>query len=84
MLALSSAPALASTRNLYRFQFSGSATPQGSFFPAGLAVDGAGNVYVADEANGVVDKFDASGNYVSQFDRERDASRFDGSGLAGD
>lgn len=37
--------------------------------PVKVAVDeGTGDVYVADEGNGRVEKFDAEGNYVSQFD----------------
>jgi sugar lactone lactonase YvrE/phosphodiesterase/alkaline phosphatase D-like protein len=34
---------------------------------SGLAVDGAGNVWVADYGNSRVQKFDAAGNYLSQF-----------------
>ena len=34
--------------------------------PYGITVDGAGNVYVADQANDRIQKFDASGNYLGQ------------------
>ena len=44
----------------------GSLTPDGSIAPAGLAVDASGDVYVADDAHTVIDKFGPSGEYVSQ------------------
>jgi hypothetical protein len=44
----------------------GSETPNGSISPTGLAVDASGNVFVADTAHAVVDKFSATGAYVSQ------------------
>lgn len=44
----------------------GSLTPDGSIEPAGLAVDPSGDVYVADYAHQVIDKFGPSGQYVSQ------------------
>lgn len=38
--------------------------------PRGIAVDNVGNIYVADNRNHRVEKFDSSGNYVSEFDKE--------------
>jgi len=35
--------------------------------PSGLAIDSSGNIYVADAGNNRVQKFDSSGNYISQF-----------------
>ena len=35
--------------------------------PTGLAVDGAGNVYVADSFNSRVQKFDGDGDYLGQW-----------------
>ena len=39
----------------------GSATSAGIGYPSGLAVDGSGNIYIADEGNEVIRKVDASG-----------------------
>jgi DNA-binding beta-propeller fold protein YncE len=40
----------------------------GQFFnPWGIAVDGAGNVYVADTANSRIQKFDAAGNFITKW-----------------
>jgi hypothetical protein len=44
----------------------GSKTPDGSMLPRGLAVDQSGNVYVADNEHGVIDKFSPAGEYLSQ------------------
>jgi hypothetical protein len=44
----------------------GSHTPDGSIAPAGLAVDQSGDLYVADHAHAVIDKFGPSGEYLSQ------------------
>jgi hypothetical protein len=44
----------------------GSATPGGSIEPRGLTVDASGDVYVADGAHTVIDKFSPSGEYVGQ------------------
>jgi hypothetical protein len=44
----------------------GSLTPAGSIEPAGIAVDSAGKVYVADDAHAVVDEFSEAGEYVGQ------------------
>jgi hypothetical protein len=62
------AGASAATGHNLLFSFAGGETPAGSFGNAnGVAVDEAtGDVYVADVANNVVDKFTAAGVYVSQ------------------
>ncbi len=44
----------------------GSATPDLTIKPAGVAVDANGDVYVADEAHEAIDKFSAAGAYISQ------------------
>ena len=44
----------------------GSLTPDGSIEPSGLAVDPAGDLYVADRAHNVIDVFGPSGGYVKQ------------------
>jgi hypothetical protein len=44
----------------------GSLTPDGSISPAGLAVDTAGIVYVADDAHETIDKFSEKGEYLGQ------------------
>ena len=50
-------------------EINGSETPQGSsFFPGAVAVAPSGEVYVADTANHVVDRFSATGTYESQFE----------------
>ncbi|MCH7785955.1 MAG: hypothetical protein IIC22_00445 [Chloroflexi bacterium] len=36
--------------------------------PAGIAVNGAGNVYVADRWNGRVQVFDSNGNFLAKWD----------------
>jgi hypothetical protein len=63
-------PAGASALSVYQpaFSFAGGETPAGSFGDAnGVAVDEAtGDVYVADVANNVVDKFTAAGVYLGQ------------------
>jgi hypothetical protein len=41
----------------------GSATPQGSMMPTGVAVDLSGDVYVADAAHDVIDEFGPGGEY---------------------
>lgn len=43
---------------------------EGEFWqPAGLAVDAAGNIWVADSRNHRIQKFDASGNFITAFGR---------------
>ncbi len=44
----------------------GSATPDLTIKPAGVAVDANGDVYVADEGQEAIDKFSAAGAYISQ------------------
>ena len=66
LLLLASAPAQAAGTYEYVSQFSGSGTPAGSFEPSAVAVNGSGDVYVADPANKVVDKFSGSGVYECQ------------------
>src|SRR5665811_2075844 len=44
----------------------GSLTPDGSISPAGMAVDTAGVVYVADDAHETIDKFGEKGEYLGQ------------------
>jgi hypothetical protein len=52
---------------VFQLQFTGSETPQGSFSPGGLAVDPTtGDLYVADFAHGVIDKFTSSGTYTGE------------------
>ena len=50
----------------YLLQWGSQGAGDGQFFyPMGVAVDGAGNVYVADTYNHRVQKFDGAGNFVS-------------------
>src|ERR1022692_4454379 len=44
----------------------GSETPQEELKPTGMAVDSSGNLYVADHANNVIDKFSPAGAYIGQ------------------
>jgi hypothetical protein len=44
----------------------GSKTTSGSMTPRGVAVDASGNLYVADSAHGVIDKFGPKGNFIEQ------------------
>src|SRR5436309_2264283 len=51
----------------YLSEFGTSGHGDGQFSgPVGVAVDSSGDVYVADEGNSRVEKFDPTGNYVSQ------------------
>src|SRR5690242_8832959 len=70
-MLLASGLATASFVHRYEREINGSATPAGSFLPFGVAFDNstgvsAGDVYVADFTNGVVDRFGPSGGYVSR------------------
>ena len=40
------------------------------FFPRGVAVDFVGNIYVADESNNRIQKFDARGSFLTKWGRE--------------
>jgi hypothetical protein len=63
-----------SSTGAYVGQFDGSVSPTGAFGAVAIAVDNstspldpsAGDVYIADAAHSVVDKFSASGVYISQ------------------
>ena len=39
----------------------------GSFTPTGVAIGENGGILVADQSNGVIDRFEANGTFVSQF-----------------
>ncbi|MGQ0811159.1 MAG: 6-bladed beta-propeller, partial [Nitrospiraceae bacterium] len=43
------------------------------FFPRGVAVDFVGNIYVADEGNNRIQKFDARGSFLTKWGREGSA-----------
>jgi hypothetical protein len=49
-------------------ELSGGQTPQGSWEPSRVAVAANGEVYVVDTEHRVVDRFDSSGSYLSQFE----------------
>ncbi len=73
MLILTLAPGSASATFVHPFitSFNGAATPGGSMLPFGVAVDNSkssseGDVYASDPAKKVVDKFSATGSYLSQ------------------
>ena len=53
----------------YKFHFGTWGNTSGSFkYPIDLATDSHDNIYVIDEGNGVVKKFDAEGNFILQFE----------------
>ena len=62
------ASALAGQTHPFQSDFTGSATPAGSFSTADRVAirQSTGNVTVIDKGHGVVDTFDASGSYLSQ------------------
>jgi NHL repeat len=70
-LAFAGAPSLGAGRVLHEFSkaFGTAGSGNGQFNdPVKVAVDEtSGDVYVADQGNGRVQKFDAEGNYLSQF-----------------
>jgi hypothetical protein len=58
---------------VFQFQLTGSTTPQGGFWPVAIAVDpSSGDLYVADHQHEEIDKFTASGAYVTQFPISQD------------
>lgn len=48
-------------------QFGAAGGQSGMGGPIGIAIDGAGDIYVVDQENARVQKFDSNGNYLSQF-----------------
>ena len=60
--ALSAAPALAATGNVYRSQFGGSETKATFFSAVALAFNTSGDVFVSDGLHSVVDEFKPSGS----------------------
>lgn len=76
-LLLAAASASAAPSHAFLFSFEGAETPAGSFAPAGVAVDASsGDIYVADRAHDVVDRFDAEGHYLSQLDGAETSAGF--------
>ena len=58
-----------SSEGKYRFHFGAWGNTPGAFkYPVNLATDSQDNIYVIDEGNGVVKKFDAEGNFILQFE----------------
>jgi DNA-binding beta-propeller fold protein YncE len=58
-----------SSEGKYRFHFGAWGNTSGAFkYPVNLATDSQDNIYVIDEGNGVVKKFDAEGNFILQFE----------------
>jgi DNA-binding beta-propeller fold protein YncE len=58
-----------SSEGKYRFHFGAWGNTPGAFkYPINLATDSQDNIYVIDEGNGVVKKFDADGNFILQFE----------------
>ena len=51
----------------YEFVLSWPAEILGLRYPCGLAIDRAGNVYVADSGNGCIWKFDSEGNFLTKW-----------------
>jgi sugar lactone lactonase YvrE len=61
-LAVSAAPALAATGNAYKSQFTRPETGGRPFYPAALAFNASGDVFVFDAEHGVLDEFNPSGS----------------------
>ena len=67
-LASAATGALAVTPPVFSTQWGGiGAGPSQFSNPAGVAVDGAGNVYVSDTGNNRIQKFDANGVFITQW-----------------
>ena len=75
-LMFSSVPVAAEIVHPFLFSFTGSGTPAGSLGePTAMAVDATtGDVYVADSASDVIDKFSPSGAYICQITGVGDSS----------
>ncbi len=77
VLLLTAAPAMAGQAHVFKSSFGSSGSGSGQFNEnnenAGIAVDqSTGDVYVADEQNHRVEKFDASGKFILMFGKEVD------------
>ncbi|HIJ49457.1 MAG TPA: hypothetical protein HPP54_00085 [Nitrospinae bacterium] len=58
-----------SSEGKYRFHFGTWGNNPGAFkYPINIATDSHDNIYVIDEGNGVVKKFDVKGNFILQFE----------------
>ncbi len=58
-----------SSEGKYKFHFGTWGNSPGTFkYPINLATDSQDNIYVIDEGNGVIKKFDAMGNFTLQFE----------------
>jgi hypothetical protein len=67
-LALIASPALAEGGYTFVTKWGSFGSGDGQFnFPEGIAVDGSGNVYVADNGNDRVDKFDSTGTFLTKW-----------------
>jgi sugar lactone lactonase YvrE len=79
-LAVIASPASAAVVHHYRSQITeAGGAPLGN--PQGLGVDSAGNLYVSDGANRVLDKYNSSGNPVSAWGTDGRLSEADGAAL---
>jgi DNA-binding beta-propeller fold protein YncE len=58
-----------SSEGKYRFHFGAwGNSPRAFKYPVNLATDSQDNIYVIDEGNGVIKKFDTEGNFILQFE----------------